>query len=136
MRGRCFDVQAKNKPMKKNFLVVVFVLLISEVERSLSGMVTSLWRDRIACRYDVLVARDCSWEPSRRACLFFVFKEMWTSEMSKKRSISRDKGDNKVCWEQQRKGNANTRPSNVVGRGFIVEMFRSNPVVYGGLRLQ
>ena len=48
MRGRCFDVQAKNKPMKKNFLVVVFVLLISEVERSLSGTVTSLWRDRIA----------------------------------------------------------------------------------------
>ena len=47
MRGRCFDVQAKNKPMK-NFFVVAFVLLISEVERFLSGMVTSLWRDRVA----------------------------------------------------------------------------------------
>ena len=32
------------------------------------------------------------------------------------------------------KGNVNIRPSNVVGRGFIVEMFRSNPVVGGRLK--
>jgi len=47
MNGRCNVVEVrKNKPMK-NFFVAGFVLQISEVERALSEMVTSLWRDRI-----------------------------------------------------------------------------------------
>ena len=48
MKGRCFVVQAKKKKTIKIVVVAGFLLLVSEVERSLSGMVTSLWRDRIA----------------------------------------------------------------------------------------
>ena len=38
-------------------------------------------------RYDVLVARDCSWEPSKKACLFLTSSEKFVPVKCRKNEV-------------------------------------------------